>query len=381
MPAQGSPVTLRTVLPQPSREDRSASPSTRIAARRVAQRDVVELDVLARGDVALVERGAALHHLREGLHLLRRDAAEGQLHPDHLDVGLALAVDALLEPEADELVLGRSRRRGTARPRCRSRRTRARGSGSRARARSRRPRGFRASPCGPCAAAAVETGSMWVGSPPHRVGRVAEKLAKPDPVSANAPSHGRLDAAMDPRLDATGQADARALRGGVAAGAGGGAPIERIEALNGELNAVIHPLFEKALETEPARRPVPGRAVRGQGPGLPHGRRPLPRGHALPEATSAGPRRGGHLAGRAASARPGFVFVGRTNTPELGHPAHHRAGRATGPRATRGTRATRRAARAAARPRRWRPAWCRSATPTTAAARSASPPAAAASSG
>ena len=30
----------------------------------------------------------------------------GKLDPDHLDVGLALAVDALLEAEADELVFG-----------------------------------------------------------------------------------------------------------------------------------------------------------------------------------------------------------------------------------------------------------------------------------
>ena len=75
----------------------------------VAQRDVVELDVLARGDVALVERRPALHHLGEGLHLLGRDAAERQLHADHLDVGLALAVHALPEAEPDELVLlGRS---------------------------------------------------------------------------------------------------------------------------------------------------------------------------------------------------------------------------------------------------------------------------------
>ena len=31
----------------------------------------------------------------------------GQLRADHLDVRLALAVDPLLQPEADELVLGR----------------------------------------------------------------------------------------------------------------------------------------------------------------------------------------------------------------------------------------------------------------------------------
>ena len=54
---------------------------------------------------------------------------------------------------------------------------------------------------------------------------------------------------MDPHLDATAQADL--VRSGevtsqeLVEGA-----IERIEALNGELNAVIHPLFEKALAAE-----------------------------------------------------------------------------------------------------------------------------------
>jgi hypothetical protein len=76
----------------------------------VTERNVVDLDVLPRGDVALVERRVLLHHAREGLHLLRRDAAPRQLHADHLDVGLALPVDALLEPEADELVLRRAPR-------------------------------------------------------------------------------------------------------------------------------------------------------------------------------------------------------------------------------------------------------------------------------
>ena len=65
---------------------------------------VVDLDVLAGGDVALVQRRVALDHVGEGLHLVRGDATEGKLYPHHLDVGLALAVDALLEPEADELV-------------------------------------------------------------------------------------------------------------------------------------------------------------------------------------------------------------------------------------------------------------------------------------
>ena len=58
----------------------------------------------------LPQRREVLGELGEGLHLLGRDAAEGQLHADHLHVGLALAVDALLEPEADELRPPRSRR-------------------------------------------------------------------------------------------------------------------------------------------------------------------------------------------------------------------------------------------------------------------------------
>ena len=43
---------------------------------------------------------------RERIHLIGGDAAERQLDADHLHVGLTLAVDALLEAEADELVLG-----------------------------------------------------------------------------------------------------------------------------------------------------------------------------------------------------------------------------------------------------------------------------------
>ena len=70
------------------------------------QRDVVDLDVLAGGDVALVERCVLLHHVGEHLELLGRHAAHRQLDAAHLDVGLALPVHPLLEPEADELVLG-----------------------------------------------------------------------------------------------------------------------------------------------------------------------------------------------------------------------------------------------------------------------------------
>jgi hypothetical protein len=87
-PANGSPVTLRTVLPQPSR-----------------QRHVVDLDVLPRRDVPLLEGRVVLDDVGERLELLGRDAAHRQLHADHLDVGLALPVDTLLEAEPDELRL------------------------------------------------------------------------------------------------------------------------------------------------------------------------------------------------------------------------------------------------------------------------------------
>ena len=105
-PAQGSPVTLRIVLPQPSREERPASLICADELGGVGEGDVVDLDVLPGGDVALVQWRELLDRVGKGLHLLRADAAERQLHPDHLHVGLALAVDALLEAEADELLLG-----------------------------------------------------------------------------------------------------------------------------------------------------------------------------------------------------------------------------------------------------------------------------------
>ena len=71
---------------------------------RVGQRHVMHLDVLARGDVALAQRDVLLDPVGERLELLGRHAAERELDPDHLHVGLALAVDALLEAELDELV-------------------------------------------------------------------------------------------------------------------------------------------------------------------------------------------------------------------------------------------------------------------------------------
>jgi amidase len=120
---------------------------------------------------------------------------------------------------------------------------------------------------------------------------------------------------MDPHIDATAQADL--VRSGevtsqeLVEGA-----IERIEALNGELNAVIHPLFEEGLATAPADGPFQGVPFVVKDLGctvkdtLHHeGMRFLRDQGFRADADS-------WLASRFRAA--GFVFVGKTNTPELG---------------------------------------------------------------
>ena len=98
-------MTLRIVLPQPSRRGQAGVGDLAHQLGRVGQRDVVHLDVLPRRDVALAQRHVLLDHVGERVELVGRDAAHRQLDADHLHVGLALAVDALLEAELDEVVL------------------------------------------------------------------------------------------------------------------------------------------------------------------------------------------------------------------------------------------------------------------------------------
>jgi amidase len=120
---------------------------------------------------------------------------------------------------------------------------------------------------------------------------------------------------MDPQLDATAQADL-VRSGEVTPRELVEASIERVEALNGGLNAVIHPLFEQALETEPADGPFRGvpfvvKDLICSVAGTPQheGMRFLrDLGHRAPADS--------WLAARFRAA--GFVFVGKTNTPELG---------------------------------------------------------------
>lgn len=120
---------------------------------------------------------------------------------------------------------------------------------------------------------------------------------------------------MDPQLDATAQADL-VRSGEVTAQELVEDAIERIEALNGELNAVIHPLFDEARATQPAAGPFQGVpfvvkdlvcAVKD----TPHheGMRFLRDQGFRADADS-------WLASRFREA--GFVFVGKTNTPEMG---------------------------------------------------------------
>ena len=81
-------------------------PARREIADQVAhlpERYVVDLDVLTGRYVTLLQRRVGLDRIGEGVHLFRSDPAVGQLDPDHLNAGLALSVDPLLEAEADEL--------------------------------------------------------------------------------------------------------------------------------------------------------------------------------------------------------------------------------------------------------------------------------------
>jgi amidase len=120
---------------------------------------------------------------------------------------------------------------------------------------------------------------------------------------------------MDPHLDATAQADL--VRSGEASprelveGA-----IERIEALNGDLNAVIHPLFEEALATEPADGPFKG--VPFVVKDLVCAVKDTPHHEGMRFLRDQGFRADADSWLTSRFRELGFVFVGKTNTPELG---------------------------------------------------------------
>ena len=75
--------------------------------RGVGELDEVDLQVLARGDVPLLERGVPADDVAECLEVFGGERAAGDLDAHHLHVRLALAVDPAHEAVHDELLLGR----------------------------------------------------------------------------------------------------------------------------------------------------------------------------------------------------------------------------------------------------------------------------------
>ena len=120
---------------------------------------------------------------------------------------------------------------------------------------------------------------------------------------------------MDPRLDAIGQA-ALVRSGEVSAQELVQGAIERVEGLDGELNAVIHPLFDKALAAEPADGPFQGVPMVVKDLACHTAGDPYHEGMGFLKGIGWRESEDTWLARRFREA--GFVFVGRTNTPELG---------------------------------------------------------------
>ena len=123
--------------------------------------------------------------------------------------------------------------------------------------------------------------------------------------------------ADDAMVDATGQADL--VRRGEATPADlvEGA-IERIERLNGQVNAVIHPRFERAVDEARAGRtgPFAGVPILLKDLGAPMAGEPHYAGTAFAKAAGHRSRRDSTIVQRLTGA--GFVVVGRTNCPEFG---------------------------------------------------------------
>ena len=92
--------------------------------------------------------------------------------------------------------------------------------------------------------------------------------------------------------------------------------IGRIEELNPEINAVIHPLFEKALETDPADGPFRGVPIVIKDLICTTAGDPYHEGTTFLRDLDWRADEDSWLAGRLRAA--GFVFVGKTNVPEFG---------------------------------------------------------------
>ena len=151
------------------------------------------------------------------------------------------------------------------------------------------------------------------------------------------------------------------------------AAIERAEARNPALNAIIHRQFERArddAERVDMTRAVRRRAVPAQGLQGSRGRRAVPHGraHASRARLPAAHRQRVRAAGPRRRADPDRSH----QHARAGGDGHHRAGSSTARPTTRGRSVARPAARRVDRPPRSRRGSCRSPTPPTSRARSAS---------
>ena len=71
--------------------------------RQFGELDPVELDVLPRGEMAIAAI-VAPRDMRQPPQLLRRQRSVGNRHPEH--IGVQLQIDAVLQPQHLEFVLG-----------------------------------------------------------------------------------------------------------------------------------------------------------------------------------------------------------------------------------------------------------------------------------
>ena len=63
----------------------------------------MKLDILPGGDMALAQRSVLFRHSAQGVEGARGKDAAGDFDPNHLDIGLPLAVHALAQPKGREL--------------------------------------------------------------------------------------------------------------------------------------------------------------------------------------------------------------------------------------------------------------------------------------
>ena len=96
-------MTLRTQLPLVCMPCRPAFARSAITSGRSDELDPVELEILPRGEMAVVAV-VAPRDMRERAQLIRRQRAVGNGDAQH--IGMKLQIDAVHQPQRLELVLG-----------------------------------------------------------------------------------------------------------------------------------------------------------------------------------------------------------------------------------------------------------------------------------